>query len=107
MIARRGGNDSELVDEELSQRIRAEVEMPDAPWSEVAAAYLANNPEYEQAGRLRHQAYVETGYGSWYPWSIANWGQSGTLDRSVFLATTPLSFTLKPFRTSRSQFSLP
>ena len=92
VIARRGGNDSELVDEELSQRIRAEVEMPDAPWSEVAAAYLANNPEYEQAGRLRHQAYVETGYGSWYPWNIANWGTEWNAGSFGVFGDDPLEF---------------
>jgi len=46
----------------------------DAAITEVAKAYLDANPEVEAAGQKRIKALAATGYTSWYPWSIANWG---------------------------------
>lgn len=42
--------------------------------SEVAAAYLAANPDVEDASRKRMIALAKTGFASWYPWAIVNWG---------------------------------
>ena len=40
----------------------------------VARKYLAAHPDYERKGMLRLRAVVETGFASWYPWSLENWG---------------------------------
>lgn len=54
-------------------RIRENLGLQKADISEVATTYLAKNPNVEKAGRDRLKAILETGYASWYPWSIANW----------------------------------
>lgn len=56
------------------KRIRDEMGMPDAPIYKVAAAYLAKHPDEEAEGKLRLRAIIETGFASWYPWNITNWG---------------------------------
>ena len=55
-------------------RIRKDVGMEDAPISTVAREYLAKHPEVREAGEIRNKAIAETGFESWYEWSIANWG---------------------------------
>lgn len=56
------------------ERIRKDVGMLRDPIQDVARAYLAKHPEYEAAGLKRLQAITETGFCSWYPWSIEKWG---------------------------------
>ena len=52
--------------------------------ADVAAAFLKQNPKWEEAGRARLQALLETGFADWYSWSIANWGTKwGAYDFSV------------------------
>lgn len=41
---------------------------------ERVAAYLAQNPACEEKGLHRLRAIAETGYSSWYQWSIDHWG---------------------------------
>lgn len=41
---------------------------------ERVAAFLAQNPDYETKGRQKLRAIAETGYPSWYEWSIDHWG---------------------------------
>jgi hypothetical protein len=66
--------------------------MLDAPIRDVAAAYLSKNPEYETAGRLRLQAILETGFASWYPWNIENWGTKWNSYSFRHVADEPLEF---------------
>lgn len=40
----------------------------------LATLYLAKHPEIEEAGRAQLRRLAESGYTSWYPWSIAKWG---------------------------------
>lgn len=56
------------------QNIRLDVGMMHENIQDVARAYLAKHPEYEEAGRKRLSALLETGYADWYGWSLANWG---------------------------------
>lgn len=57
------------------ERIRKDAGLRfDAPMHKVAATYLANHPDEEAQGRKRLIAILETGYASWYPWCIKNWG---------------------------------
>lgn len=59
------------------KRIREECGLPEPlkqPIDKVAAAYLALNPEYERQGRQRLANVAATGFASWYPWAIENWG---------------------------------
>jgi hypothetical protein len=77
------------------QRIRAEVDMPDAPMGQVAAVFLKIHPEEEAAGRLRLQAILETGYSSWYSWNTANWGTKWNSYSFHPLSEDPLEFCFK------------
>lgn len=79
LIAARGSRGAPFDDLGLYQvqidRIRTAAGLPrDAHIADVAVAYLAAKPEVERAGKARMRALLETGYASWYPWSIANWG---------------------------------
>lgn len=57
------------------ERIRADVGMPTPTHiADVAKAWLKEYPEHAELGRQRLRNVVETGYVSWYPWSINNWG---------------------------------
>jgi hypothetical protein len=85
---------------------RGDLGMPDAPFGEVAAAYLAKYPEYETAGRLRLQATLETGFAGWYSWNIANWGTKWNSYSSVLLAITRSNFCLRRPWIFPSQFLL-
>lgn len=62
---------------ERIKRIREESGLP-SPLkqriADVAAAYLAKNPEYERQGRQRLANVAATGFASWYSWAVANWG---------------------------------
>lgn len=57
-----------------SKRVREDLLMQSAPISEVAKTWLTLHSEYEEAGKLRLRAILETGFASWYPWRIENWG---------------------------------
>lgn len=73
-------------------RVRADVGMPDDSINEVAAAYLAKHPDQEALGRQRLQAVLETGYASWYPWSIKHWGTKWNSYSFRHVADDPLQF---------------
>lgn len=63
-----------LYDAQIA-RIREDAGLEsDANISDVAAAFLEKNPQWETEGRARMAALLETGFSSWYPWSIENWG---------------------------------
>ena len=63
-----------LYDFEI-ERIREATGLPsDTPIRKIARAYLNENPETANLGRRRLVAINETGYASWYPWSIESWG---------------------------------
>lgn len=66
------------AEQELSKpwetQIRENLSMPEEPLPDVAKKYLEKNPEYEKEGTLRLLALAETGFQSWYPWAIENWG---------------------------------
>lgn len=88
--------------EPWSKWVRQDVAMPTESIIDVAAAYLAKHPDYEEAGRKRLQLILETGYASWYPWALANWGtkwsaysvsiKEWTPDHLVFEFQTAWSF---------------
>lgn len=72
--------------------IRAEAGLPvDAAISAVAAAFLEKYPRWEEAGKARMQALAETGFVSWYPWSIANWGTKWGAYSFSLVADDPLT----------------
>jgi hypothetical protein len=73
---------------------RADVDMPDAPIHEVAAAFLQNHPDYEAKGRLRLRALVEAGFAGWYSSTSSIGERRLTPTRSELLATTPWNFCL-------------
>lgn len=73
--------------------IRREAGLPiDAHISDVAAAFLAENPDFETKGSLRLRAICETKFASWYPWALANWGTKWGAYQYVQLANTPFKF---------------
>lgn len=55
-------------------RMRQETDMLTQPFHMVAKAYLKLHPEIEAEGKALMRNIAETGYPSWYEWSIANWG---------------------------------
>lgn len=72
--------------------IRAEAGLPaNTAISAVAAAFLKKHPRWEEAGKARMQALTETGFASWYPWSIANWGTKWGAYSFSLVADEPLS----------------
>lgn len=73
-------------------RIRADVNMPHDHLYEVAAAYLSAHLEVERAGKEMLRLIVETGYASWYPWSIDHWGTKWGAYRLSVLDDAPLTF---------------
>ncbi|PTR06393.1 MULTISPECIES: hypothetical protein [unclassified Novosphingobium] len=63
---------------------------------EVARAYLAAHPEYREQGLLRLRAVAETGFVSWYPWAIQNWGTKwGSYRVSVTDNGEPFAFSFE------------
>ena len=42
--------------------------------AQFAAIVLEKEPRFEEAGKKRLRIIEETGFASWYPWAIANWG---------------------------------
>lgn len=60
--------------------------------SEVAKAYLAKHPEYEERGRARLNCILETGFADWYAWSIENWGTKWDSFRYREVAADPFAF---------------
>lgn len=75
--------------------IRAAVSMPDAPISDVAAALLKQNSIYEEQGLRRLQALTETGFTSWYPWSVRYWGTKWGAYQFDLVSDDPLHFTFQ------------
>jgi hypothetical protein len=72
--------------------IRSEAGLaPDAAISDVAAAFLAKNPRWEEAGKARLLALAETGFVSWYPWAISNWGTKWGAYSFSLVADEPLT----------------
>lgn len=81
----------ELYDFEV-KRIRADVEMPTEHIQAVAKAYLTKHPEFEIKGAQRLQAILETGFASWYPWALENWGTKWGAYDFELLSDEPLLF---------------
>ena len=54
--------------------IREHTGMMVEPIRDVVKVYLMQCPEIEALGLKRMKAIAETGYGSWYNWSLDNWG---------------------------------
>lgn len=63
----------ELMDSQ-KEEIRKRLGMASESFPEVAEKFLAEYPEYMKSGIQRLIAIYETGYQSWYPWALANWG---------------------------------
>lgn len=74
------------------QRIREDLGMKGEPINDVAAAYLEKHPAAAEQGRKRLQAILETGFASWYPWAIANWGTKWDAFRFAETGEDPYSF---------------
>lgn len=74
------------------ERIRADVEMPRENIQAVAKAYLEKHPEFELKGSQRLRAILETGFASWYPWSIENWGTKWGAYDFELVSDEPLVF---------------
>ena len=64
----------------------------DARITDVATAFLTKHPRWEEQGRLRMRALLETGYANWYPWAIAKWGTKWGAFRYHQLADEPFAF---------------
>jgi hypothetical protein len=63
-----------LYDHQIAY-IRGEAGLPrDASISDVARAFLEKHPDWREHGEKRLRAVVETGFVSWYSWSIDKWG---------------------------------
>lgn len=77
------------------EKFRTEVNMPDGHIQDVARAYLERHPDWEEAGRARLRAILETGYSSWYPWCIANWGTKWNSYQFHLEKNQPLEFTFQ------------
>ena len=60
--------------------------------SDVAAAFLAKYPRWEEQGKLRMRALLETGYANWYPWAIAHWGTKWGAFRYAEISAEPFAF---------------
>lgn len=71
--------------------IRDAVGMPDEHIFLVASEFLARNPKYEQEGMAMLRAIVETGYASWHPWAIANWGTKWGAYSFAEISSDPLT----------------
>lgn len=77
------------------ERIRKEAGIASPSVAAVAAAALANNPAYEEQGRRRLRAILETGYASWYDWNIAKWGTKWGAYSVEIIDAEPGQFTFK------------
>lgn len=78
--------------EESVEEIRAAVNMPDEPMNEVAAAFLEQHPDHEEAARLRVRALAETGYPGWYSWKVVHWGTKTNSFSFRLIGEQPLEF---------------
>ncbi|MFD1951065.1 hypothetical protein ACFSGX_09845 [Sphingomonas arantia] len=73
--------------------VRSKAGLPyDAGIGEVAAAFLLKHPEIEQMGMSRIRALAETGFASWYPWALANWGTKWGAFRFAETGAEPFAF---------------
>ena len=86
------------LNESSIERVRADVNMPDAPVYEVATAYLQKHPDYEAGARRRFRALSETGYPGWYSWRIIHWGTKTNAFSFRLVSEDPLEFL---FNTAR------
>lgn len=77
------------------QRIRESLGLQTAHISDVAKAYLEQEPHIEELGRSRIQALLETGFTDWYSWSVANWGTKWGAYAYELVSDDPLHFTFQ------------
>lgn len=73
--------------------IRQEAGLPaDAHIADVATAFLKKYPDWEEQGKARMRALLDSGYASWYPWAIANWGTKWGAFRYAETGSEPFGF---------------